>query len=150
MALNKTLRLSDYTIPVELVAEPGKVLLAHGYTGAIDVVDSGLWQQLRSYPSGSDLTPDEVEILEKRGYLTTKSLEEERAYVKRFAEVLHKANSRLYKTFGFVVTYDCNFRCPYCFENSISKHGTAWSRQVMTPELVDRAFEAMKEIEPPS
>lgn len=148
MALDNSLRLSDYTIPIALEAEPGKTLLVHGYTGAIDVVDSELWQQLRNYPEQNDFTPEEIDILSKRGYLTAKTPEEEQHYVVRFAEKLHASRLKLHKNFGFVVTYNCNFRCPYCFENGISKHGVAWSKQTMTPELVDRAFEAMLEIEP--
>lgn len=148
MALDNSLRLSDYTIPIALEAEPGKTLLVHGYTGAIDVVDSGLWQSLKNFPNGNNLSSEEIELLGKRGYLTSKTTEEERAYVAKFAEKLHESRLKLQKNFGFVVTYDCNFRCPYCFENAISKHGTAWSKQSMTPELVDRAFEAMLEIEP--
>ena len=148
MALDNSLRLSDYTIPIALEAEPGKTLLVHGYTGAIDVVDSELWQTLKDFPNGNNLSSEEIELLGKRGYLTSKTTEEERAYVAKFAEKLHESRLKLQKNFGFVVTYDCNFRCPYCFENAISKHGTAWSKQSMTPELVDRAFEAMLEIEP--
>lgn len=148
MALDNSLRLSDYTIPIALEAEPGKILLVHGYTGAIDVVDSELWQQLRNYPEQNDFTSEEIDTLSKRGYLTAKTPEEEQGYVVRFAEKLHASRLKLHKSFGFVVTYNCNFRCPYCFENAISKHGTAWSGQTMTPELVDRAFEAMLEIEP--
>ena len=148
MALENSLRLSDYTIPIALEAEPGKTLLVHGYTGAIDVVDSELWQQLKNYPGENDFTPEEIDTLSKRGYLTAKTPEEEQEYVVRFAEKLHASRLKLYKNFGFVVTYNCNFRCPYCFENGISKHGTAWSGQTMTPELVDRAFDAMLEIEP--
>lgn len=148
MALEGSLRLSSYTIPIALEVEPGKTLLVHGYTGAIDVVETALWQQIRNYPEQDDFTQEEVDILSKRGYLTARTPEEELGYVKRLSDVLHKSYSKLYKSYGFVVTYNCNFRCPYCFENAISKHGTAWSGKTMTPELVDRAFEAMFEIEP--
>ena len=34
------------------------------------------------------------------------------------------------------------------FEDGISDSGKAWSKQVITPELVDKAFEAMYKIEP--
>lgn len=142
------LHTSHYTIAVKLQAEENKHLLVHGYTGAIDIVDSSIVDAMNADEISSSLLPDEISFLSKRGYLTDKTLEEEQKYVKHIAELLHKAKKKLYKNFGFVITYNCNFRCPYCFENSISKNGLAWSKQTMTKELVDKAYDAMLKIEP--
>lgn len=38
----ETLRTSSYLIPVKLESEPGKYMLIHGYTGAIDIVTESL------------------------------------------------------------------------------------------------------------
>ncbi len=41
------LRTSSYMIPVKLEKEEGKYMLIHGYTGAIDIVDSWLYGSYR-------------------------------------------------------------------------------------------------------
>lgn len=63
------------------------------------------------------------------------------------AETLHKVQGKLYKSFGFIVGYGCNFRCPYCFENEISNHGKSWSMDTFSEKMVDEAFDAMLKIE---
>ena len=146
--MGESLHKSYYTITVKLQAEDDKHMLIHGYTGAIDIVDSNIVNAMNAENISSVLSEDEISLLSQRGYLTNKIIEEEQSYVAHFADVLHRMNSKLYKNFGFVITYDCNFRCPYCFENIISKHGTAWSKRTMTKEMVDKAYDAMLKIEP--
>lgn len=54
----------------------------------------------------------------------------------------------LYKKFTFLITYNCNFRCPYCYESPISAGGNCWSKQVFTKEMVDRLYDSLLEISP--
>lgn len=88
-----------------------------------------------------------LNFLKNRGYLTTRTKDEERTYVTHLAKTLHQAQSKLHKLFGFIVTYNCNFRCPYCFENEISKHGCLWPKQVFTKEMVDKVYDSIFQIE---
>ena len=147
----KNYRLSSYCIFTELEDTDKKYMLIHGYTGAIDIVGNAVAEYLKSTESFEEeafpFSKKTLEALTKRGYLTEKSEQEEREFVKRMAETLHR-KAKLFKNFGFVVSYDCNFRCPYCFENTISGNGRQWSKQVLTKELVDRAYTVMEEIEP--
>ncbi|WP_290100460.1 radical SAM protein [uncultured Muribaculum sp.] len=142
------LHKSYYTIPVKLQAEDNKYLLVHGYTGAIDIVDGSIVDAMNAENVATILSEDEISLLSKRGYLTDKTIEEEQKYVVYLADVLHRMLAKLHKSFGFVITYNCNFRCPYCFENIISKNGEAWTKHTMTKELIDKAYDAMLKIEP--
>lgn len=109
----ETLRTSSYLIPVKLESEPGKYMLIHGYTGAIDIVTESLLKKIQAVASGVDLPEDTLQALIKRGYITTRSQEEEYAYVARMAKALHKKSDILNTSFTLVVTYNCNFRCPF-------------------------------------
>ena len=142
------LHTSHYTIAVKLQDEENKHLLVHGYTGAIDIVDSSIVDAMNAEDVTTTLSSEEISLLSQRGYLTEKTIEEEQEYVVYLANLLHRKQSKLHKYFGFIITYDCNFRCPYCFENIISKNGKSWTKQTMTKEMVDRAYDAMLEIEP--
>ena len=83
-----------------------------------------------------------ADLLEKRGYITSRTENEEYQYVERLAKTLHKKVQMLPASFTFVVSYGCNFRCPYCFETNKGKN------IVFTHEMVDKAFHAINEIQP--
>ena len=155
MTKSELYRVSSYAICVNLPEDPNHSLLVHGYTGAIDRVNKEVARMIKSRVVISEEMFDQlpcseetVHTLMKRGYLTSRSPVEEREYVHSMANFLHHTSSRGAASFLFLVAYDCNFRCPYCFENDISDHGKGWSKQVFTKEMVDRAYEAMCEIQP--
>lgn len=149
---NKKYRCSVYTIPVELEDKANKTLLIHGYTGAMDIASEAITECL-TYGQEYDinnfpLSEETFKALIARGYLTDKSEEEEYEYVRRFSNIFNRCEQAGKKGFTFMVTYNCNFRCPYCYESEISKKGRQWSGKVFTKEMVDRAYQAMEEIEP--
>lgn len=76
-------RVSSYIIKVSV--EAGKVMLLHGYSGAIDVVDISVADLLCEGQTVSEEGMDKalMQSLSKRGYLTDMSKEEENEY---FAE----------------------------------------------------------------
>ena len=145
MAHSELYRVSSYTICVNLPEDPDHSLLVHGYTGAIDRVNKEVARMIKSRIVISEdmfdqlpCSKETIHTLIKRGYLTSHSPIEEREYVHSMANFLHHNSSRDAASFLFLVAYDCNFRCPYCFENDISSHGKGWSKQVFTKEMVDR------------
>lgn len=153
--MEKIYRTSVYTIFVPLNDNQGDFLLVHGYTGAIDHVSAKVAHFLRKGKGFTRADADNGQLpfsqktfkqLLGRGYLTSKTPLEERDRVRELAETLHGTAKNL-KSYLFLVAYDCNFRCPYCFENGISSNGKGWSKKVFTKEMVDRAYEAMMEIE---
>lgn len=144
-------RLSSFTIDVALKKDKNKCLLIQGYTGAIDIVSSEVIAFLKKNKSTLSLnafpfSESTWTTLLKRKHITSKSEAEEVEYVKKFAELLHK-QSKILKHFGFLVSYNCNFRCPYCYEGFISKSGTQWSKNTFDKELVDKVYSIFNKIE---
>ena len=124
-------KTSLYTIFIPLENDTNEWMIVHGYTGAIDIVNNDIAQFLRkgglinevineskSYP----FSKNSLDKLVNRGYLTNKKPIEEKQWVSEVANLLH-GRSKGGAGFCILVAYDCNFRCPYCFENGISKNG---------------------------
>lgn len=140
------LRVSSYMIPVKLEKEEGKYMLIHGYTGAADVVTMNLLEKINNIASVNNFSNEMLQRLLKRGYITTKTQEEEYAYVTRIAKALHKGSDILKSYFTWVVSYNCNFRCPYCFETRDKKDGKR--HLTFTKEQVDIAYRTQELIQP--
>jgi len=140
-------RFSSYSIVVPLDSEPENVFMMHGYTGAIDVLDKEIAVYMQNHnefmkhelPCSKNTT----DILEERGYITKRSKDEEVEYAKRLANALYRKECILSNNFTIVVTYDCNFRCPYCFENGIKRDTTTF-----TKEMTDKLYKTILEIAP--
>ena len=146
-------RKSAYLIDVPLESSAEKAhMLIHGYTGAIDIISDTVASFLSGHSSFSEyetnFSKETFDLLLKRGYITDKTAIQERDLACRLAELLHKDAKRMAKSFIFMVTYDCNFRCPYCYEAGISDNGRHWTRKTFTKSLVDRAYQAIAEISP--
>lgn len=144
------LRVSSYLIDTKL-EETDQHILIHGYTGAIDIIQDELASFLSTTSSTfskedmpcSNTTAD---LLEERGYITQKTRDEEHAFVERMAIALHQKDRLLNVCFTFLITYNCNFRCPYCFEKDSVNDQIR--KKVFTKALVDKAYEAILKIEP--
>lgn len=150
--MNKLYRPSVYTIPVVIKDEPGKTLLIHGYTGAMDIASEKIMNCLQPEKRYSydniPLSKDVFDRLIARGYFTDKSEQEEYEYLKNFISLFNRYEKTKSKVFTLMIAYDCNFRCPYCYEGNISGKGRQWSKKIFNKDMVDRAYQAMEEIEP--
>lgn len=141
------LRTSSYLIPVKLESEPDKYMLIHGYTGAIDIVSGKLLNDIKAISSFNVFPKDLLDLLLKRGYITAKTQEEEETVVGLLAKGLAWKEMNSLKRFTLLVTYNCNFRCPYCYElNNLSEHKSV----LISPNMCDRALKAISQIEPDS
>lgn len=145
-------RLSNYLIHAPIEGTEDEMLL-HGYTGAVDIINKDIISYLLSHtdnidPSTIHFSNNTLSNLIKRGYLTSLSKEQERTKLIHIANVLHGLNKKFGKNFGFIVSYDCNLRCPYCYEAGISNFGSAWSRSTLTKEQVDAIYKIIDNIEP--
>ncbi|MCL2203427.1 MAG: radical SAM protein [Defluviitaleaceae bacterium] len=95
------------------------------------------WQSCDEIIPSNDMETKLYNNLKNRGYLVN-SDEEEVAKKNKTLDSLRKqqADDRKQCSFlTFVITYDCNFRCPYCFEGEANV-----KKAVMTPEMIDAAL----------
>ena len=160
------MRTSSYTIYLHL-PDAGEYYLVHGYSGAVDKVSAEVVKYLTDRSDincGShtkdqrlveeslkglelaEISSDSVELLVSRGYLTEMSFEQERAYVERLAGFLHKKSLESKRpAFMMVPSYECNLRCPYCFEadTRVQLGKLAVLKNVMLERQVDAAFDSM-------
>lgn len=147
----ETFRTSSYLIPIKLDTKMDKYILIQGYTGAFDVVSSSIHSFLRSTSQFTaknfPFSENTLERLKQRKYITPLTKEQETAFAHKLAYLLHEKDKKLSKCFMFLVSYDCNFRCPYCFENCISQNGHQWSKKMFSTKMVDKAYQAMLQIE---
>ncbi|HLF28286.1 MAG TPA: radical SAM protein [Anaerolineae bacterium] len=143
------MRTSHYNIYVPL-PDSDEHILIHGYSGAVDVVQNSVVEFLKGFKEGDSLDDAPldkatVESLQKRGYLTERTTEQEHEFIRKLGRLLYNVQK---KRAGFLLmpTYDCNLRCPYCYEKRLRRNGRAWIQKVMDHTLVDAAYAAMMQI----
>jgi uncharacterized protein len=162
------LRTSSYTIYVDLPENEEEMLLVHTYTGAFDRVSRRVATYVRSLEAGrppkplyGDWSPEPAAegeatppsdatlgVLQRRGYLTAMSREQEEEFFTRYVEKLHGFHVKRWPSYLFMPTYDCNLRCPYCFQDHMRTDGRfSHLLRQMTPAMADRLFQAMPRIE---
>jgi uncharacterized protein len=161
------LRTSSYTIYIDLPNDH-EMLLVHGYLGSYDLVSRSVAAYLRSleprqapkplYGVWSDKSfPDEeiappsdetLRLLKQRGYLTRRTVTEEEAFFKDYADKIHEQNVRGRPSYIIMPTYNCNLRCHYCFQDHM-RTDPAFKPllRTMSMEMVDRIFEAVPKID---
>ena len=163
----RPLRTSSYTIYVDLPGEAAEVVLVHGYTGAYDRVARDVAAYLRSLEKAPakplhgnwasetaqagpalPIADATIERLEKRGYLTPMTCDEEVAFFTNVSSKAQHIAVHQAPTYILMPTYQCNLRCPYCFQDHM-RTDPAYSHllRTMDPAMVDRIFKGMDRIE---
>ena len=142
------MRTSTYEIILPLIGRDekeiqGKKLLVNGLYGAMDVVEDETAAAVEK--GGSDDLPADVrERLASRGHITRRSVEEELRDVELLGRIHARTEARITVAPVILPTYNCNFRCPYCFERHRLSRGEEWLEASMKPEMVDAVFSALK------
>ena len=139
------MRPSSYNIIMKVDNEAGRYALLNGYTHAFDIVNQDVYRYLKGENVDSDISNETKEKLIKRGYMTSLSKEEEVELIKRFLDKLYD-ETRL-KNFGFqfIISYDCNLRCVYCYEDPILNGCACLSKNKMTKAQVDKVYDIIVE-----
>ncbi|MDF1617265.1 radical SAM/SPASM domain-containing protein [Petrocella sp. FN5] len=133
------MRSSIYNLRYKL--KNNKYLLMNGCTGAMDEVDETVIQTLDLLNKETvNYNPSILKTLLERGYITSVTENEEIENMKKIAEIYQKVDQKLLQV-TIIPTYDCNFRCPYCYELKLHKNGQNWMNQQMSIETVNNIFE---------
>lgn len=138
------MRASSYLNSVEV--GDGKSILYNGFSLCIDVVPTEMAQALISAGQEGDLSlllPGEREYLAARGHLTDLTAGAERDAVERLAADCAGNGVELVRppfrsgVITFVLTYQCNLACDYCYQRDIR---AIWGRSAMSEAFVDEFF----------
>ena len=136
------LRVSNFNIYLDMKNDDN-YLLIQGARGAFDIVDKSvvkiLEQALDDTERLNGLEEDIKKVLEKRGYITELSEEDEFIFIKKLCKGINE-RGRKHLSITLMPTYNCNFRCEYCFERNLQKNGEEWLNKKMSPEIVDAVF----------
>ena len=142
------MRKSIYEIILPLVGEDdreieGKALLVNGLYSSFDVVAK---EEAEKFAAG-DFAALPLAMRERlllRGHLTRRSEAEEIADMKLMGRVYRMIPARAGLGVVIMPTYDCNFRCPYCFEQHRLKKGQEWLSSTMSHEMIEAVFAAIE------
>lgn len=137
--MTTAVRASSYSNVVDI--DETSSLLFNGMTMCMDLVPNELALALDS----NALVPvdgEEEAYLLQRGHLTKLTPEQERTKfvktVRHIAAKVEKATEEACRAdITFVLTYNCNLRCTYCFQETLSKKVRS---RYMTAQFVDDFF----------
>jgi uncharacterized protein len=143
------MRVSDYNIYLP-VPDSAETLVVQGAHGSFDLIPSetaaALQQERGQATTSLAGIPTELQDeLVARGYLTEKSHAEELDFIHKLSGRLHQSSARRVNL-TIMPTYNCNFRCTYCFEQELQKGDKKWLSKTMSTELVDAIFEQVKKL----
>lgn len=134
------MRVSTYEIILPLEENS---LLINGLYGAFDIVSK---EEAEKITTGNlaDLPAELKERLRLRGHITDRAETAEVADMKLLSRIYKMTYGRIGVGVIIMPTYDCNFRCPYCFEQHRLSKGHNWLNCTMTDEMIDAIFSALK------
>ncbi len=139
------MKVSKYNIYTKLKKQNNKYLIIQGIKGSFDIVDDTIATILKGAEKNElllDKIPVEtIAVLKERGYLVESS--EDFVFVERVCKAMNKA-SRQGINITILPTYNCNFRCEYCFERNLQNKGNKLLSYKMEEKTVDVIFEQIK------
>lgn len=134
---------------IQFQVEDGNYVYINTLNGAVDVVNPEDhetilgWQQNQQVIADSTPAQEVIGYMQQRGYIVQDQGEEDQVLAATFGRLkkkLREAQNNV-STIRLVLTYDCNFRCVYCYEDHMHTKGGEWLKKTMTKEMVDQIKE---------
>ena len=142
------LHVSRYEMILPFPRDAGRCAAVNGLYGAFDVVTAGEAEILRrglDNPEAVLALPEEtLSRLARRGHLVPETPEQEAEHVRILSRLYWLIPYRGQTDLVILPTYNCNFRCEYCFERARLERGPQWLSRRMTPEMADAIFRQME------
>ncbi len=134
-------RVNKRVIIIDLKDDRGRYLLVNSLNGLADIIHKEQYTMLMRWKEEREIVVETsqeqlfFEELKQRQYILDE-VEERVLEDKLLTRLKQQYNDRVAdcRCAVFVLTYGCNFMCPYCYENR------ACDTKVMTPEMVDTVF----------
>ncbi len=138
-----SLRKSSYNIVIPLSTrilqtEEPAYLLCNPVQGNVSLITEKEYKTLREFPESTD--EQIISELTTGGYITHLTEEEEKKLMEKKYEAQKKPKD---PRASFVLTYNCNLRCEYCWSDYLFKEENT---AVIDEETVDAAFDAISHI----
>lgn len=133
---------------VYIPIEEKQFILVNTLNGRIDLIDNETYYTLKEWELSENIIPNEkkqielLNTLKAHGFIVSDKFEEDKIK-EELLSVLREGHNKIKKSYyllSFILTYDCNFRCNYCYEaNGITCKST------LTHEMIDAAFDLTNE-----
>ncbi len=137
MVNNKKLYVSKYVMITKISDK--EYVIIHSYLNNIDIVSSDIAiKLLKNDINWENLDDNTINRMIENGYLV-EDVEEDKRRFFEVAQKLHKLENKYYP-YIIIPSYNCNFRCPYCFEGNITRK----NNKIMSKSMVDRIFVNLK------
>jgi uncharacterized protein len=120
--------------------KPNRYITLNSLSGAMDVADDSVIEIIQRLRRGEDYRGDIEDYLIERGYAFA-TQEEETKLLQRLLYEWKRSVSESPLSFVVVPTYNCNFRCTYCFEADINRNTATMDEKTMS-----KMFETMDEL----
>lgn len=135
---------SQYETILPLPDDPSMAVAVNGLYGAIDIItarEGRLLEEARKQAaSPASLSEDTAKRLASRGHLVPGDGAWEQENAKLISRLHWLIPYRKFVDIVVMPTYNCNFRCEYCFERARLDRGQEWLAHRMTEQTLDALF----------